>query len=296
MDLEIRWSDNGGAVNPAKLTVRDLPADNSGLGPDLSGVWTVTRLDTAGAVLEETVPGLLKGGAHQLLVSVADTAGNVRSVYSPYFFLPPATYSRTIDLYLMPSCQPETGVNLALSPDRTHGYAPFHGCIAVFRTDPPDSVHFVSGVPYAYFAANIVVDTATGLAYIGGGGVMTGGFGIFDTRTEQVVGRQNVPTYVTGLDVHDSRIFIGEGCSKGPIMVLDKHTRARPIQSPKSSRSLPTGRRCSLAPTHRQAVPTRSRHRSSLTSRACDCVTACLHAAVICRMRPCSPRTGGGCS
>src|SRR5512140_1935598 len=55
VDLEIRWQDRAGAVNPASLTVRDKPPDNSGLGPDLRGSWTVTRLDSAGAVLEETV-------------------------------------------------------------------------------------------------------------------------------------------------------------------------------------------------------------------------------------------------
>lgn len=224
VDVEVVWSDSIGAVDPRSLTVRDVAVDNHGaLGPDLAGVWLVKRTDAQGAVIEESVPGLLSPGWHQIQVSVADSAGNRATAMSDLFFLPPAAYNRTIDLHFNPACQTGRGVYLALSADGSHGYAPFQGhCIAIFRTDPPDSVHFVQSVTDVGFAAEIALDTATGLAYLGGGGSASPGVTVFDTRTERIVNRVFPSAGVAGVDVHDNRLFVGEACTTGKIYVLDK--------------------------------------------------------------------------
>ena len=118
-------------------------------------------------------------------------------------------------------------MDFAFSPDGTKGFAPYHGCVAVFDPDGIQPTHFVFPVDNTVWAAQIRVDTATGLAYIGGGGTPTEGFTVLDTRTERVV--QTSPPVGAGLAsvaVDGERIYAGEACTDGRIFVYDKHTLA----------------------------------------------------------------------
>jgi len=117
-------------------------------------------------------------------------------------------------------------VTLALSPDGRKGFAPFHQCVAVFDPEGVQATHFIEPVGNTGWAADIVVDTSTGLAYIGGGGTPTGGFTVLDTRTEQVVGGQFVGLGMASVAVDGDRIYAGEACTDGRIFVYDKHTLA----------------------------------------------------------------------
>jgi hypothetical protein len=228
MDLEVAWTDSGGRVNPASVRVTCAPDCLPGLPPDtnLAADWRVVRLDTAGLVVEETVPLLLREGARVLSVTVADKAGNVSRRSDVAVSLPPGSYHRSISLTGRPTCQPERGVSLVLSPDGTKGFAPYHFCVAVFDPDGVLPTHFIDPVGNIGWAATIAVDPATGLAYIGGGGTETGGFTILDTRTEQVVGGRSVGQGIAGVAVDGDRVYAGEACTDGRIYVYDKRTLA----------------------------------------------------------------------
>ncbi|HWO88926.1 MAG TPA: hypothetical protein VNL98_07225, partial [Gemmatimonadales bacterium] len=85
---------------------------------------------------------------------------------------------------------------------------------------------YIEGVDNTLFASIISLDTATGLAYIGGGGGQTPGFTIVDTRTEQVVGTQFVGLGVATVTAHQGRLYVGEACTNGRVFVLDAASRA----------------------------------------------------------------------
>jgi hypothetical protein len=227
-DLELAWSDSGGRVDPASLRVTCAPDCLPGVPSDtnLAVGWRVVRRDSAGAVLEETVPLLLREGQRTLAVTVADTAGNAAAAARVTLTLPRGAYHGSISLAGTPECQPERGVNLAFSPDGRKGFAPFHHCVAVFDPDGVQPTHFIDAVPNVGWAAFISVDTATGLAYIGGGGTPTPGFTVLDTRTEQVVGTKDVGGGLAGVAVDGERIFAGEACTNGRIFVYDKRSLA----------------------------------------------------------------------
>jgi len=227
MDLVLRWTDSAGAVNPATLRVTAVQGGVPGVPADsnLLPGWRVVRLDTAGAVLEETVAELLREGATRLAISVADAAGNRVTGTTAVIHLPPGAHHRAISLSGLPACERERGVNLALSPDGKKGFVPFNGCVAVFDPDGVQPVHFISPVTFAGFAADISLDTSTGLAYIGGGPGR--GISVLDTRTEQVVRSWTYPTGVANVQALGGRLFVGQSCTDGSIDVYDLQTLAK---------------------------------------------------------------------
>jgi hypothetical protein len=226
VDLEVTWDDSGSLVVPASVRVTCAPECLPGLTADtnLAAGWRVVRRDTAGLVLEETAPLLLREGVRTLTVTVADTAGNVSGPVRVPLVLPTGAFHRAISLAGRPSCQPERGVNLVLTPDGRKGFAPYHGCLAVFDPEGVTPTHFIEGVPNTGWAAFIDLDTATGLAYIAGGGTETLGFTVLDTRTEQVVGQKTFGTPIASVAVDGDRLFAGESCTDGRIHVIDKRT------------------------------------------------------------------------
>lgn len=230
LDLDVAWSDSSGHVDPGSARVWCVAACPPDAPPDTNLVtgWRVVRRDSTGLALEETVPLLLRGGesAATLRVTVADTAGNVAAPASVTVFLPPGAYHQSINLRGHPTCQPERGVNLALSPDGRKGFAPYHMCVAVFDPDGIEPTRYIAPVPNVGWASDVEVDTATGLAYVAGGGTPTTGFTVLDTRTEQVVGQHAVGLGIASVAVDGDRIYAGEACTDGRIYVLDKRTFA----------------------------------------------------------------------
>ncbi len=229
MDLELVWADSGGAVNPATLRITAVEGGVPGVSKDANLVpgWRLVRLDSTGAVLEETVASLLREGETRLAVSVADRDGNSITDTTPPFRLPPGAFHQAIPLTGMPSCQDDRGVNLALSPDGRKGFVPYHRCVAVFDADGLHPVHFITGVPNTDFAVDISVDSTTGLAYIGGG-IGGQGFTVLDTRSEQVVGTGPIEQggMVASVKVVGDRLFVGESCTSGTIDVYATGTAA----------------------------------------------------------------------
>jgi len=221
LDVQLAWADSSGAVNRSTLRIVAVEGGVPGFGPDSNLVpsWRIVRLDSAGAVLEETLGALLREGETRLAISVADRAGNrVTDTTSP-FRLTPAAFHQAIPLAGMPSCQHDRGVNLALSPDGRKGFVPYNGCVAVFDPDGVRPVHFIAPVPNADFAVDISVDSATGLAYIGGG-IGGQGYTVLDTRSEQVVRTGAIEqAQVASVKVIGDRLFIGESCTSGTIQV-----------------------------------------------------------------------------
>jgi len=228
MDLEVTWSDSGSRVDPASVRVTCAPDCLPGVAPDtnLAVGWRVVRRDTASLVLEETVALLLRDGPRTLSVTVRDTAGNVSAPAQASLALPPGAYHRSISLAGRPDCQPERGVNFAFSPDGRKGFAPYHFCVAVFDPDGVQPTHFIPAVPHVGWASQISVDTATGLAYIAGGGTPTTGFTVLDMRTEQVVADKLTSSDIASVVVDGDRIFAGESCTDGRIIVFDRRTLA----------------------------------------------------------------------
>ena len=220
VDLELRWRDSAGAVHPATLRIAAIQGGVPGVPADsnLLPGWRIVRLDTTGADVEETVGELLRAGDTRLAISVADTAGNVATDTTPVIHLPAGAYHGAINLKGMPSCQLERGVNLALSPDGQKGFVSYNGCVAVFDPDGVQPVHFVP-VPFAGFGADISVDSATGLAYIGGG--PNGGVSVLDTRAEQVLQSWADPMGAAWVHFAAGRLYVGQSCTDGSIDVLD---------------------------------------------------------------------------
>jgi hypothetical protein len=99
--------------------------------------------------------------------------------------------------------------------------------VAVFDPDGVWPTRFIDNVPNNSWAAMIALDTATGLAYVAGGGTPTAGFTVFDTRTEQVVANHPAPVEIAGVAVDGDRIYAGEACTDGSILVFDKGTLAQ---------------------------------------------------------------------
>jgi len=221
VDLEVAWTDSGGAVDPPSIRIRDVYPPAGPPGADLHALWRVVRLDDSGAVFEEAAPGLLHAGQNRLLIEVADTAGNLAAVTSPTIVLPAAAFSRVITIPAQAGCTGSRAIYLALSPDGSRGFLPLYQCIAVFQTDGPPNVRFVTSFPHAGFLSMIAVDSASGLAFVGGGGGQTSGFGILDTRTEQVVGEHSVGLGTAAVATDHGLLYVGEACTNGRIFVLD---------------------------------------------------------------------------
>jgi hypothetical protein len=230
LDLEVAWSDVGGRVDPSSVRVLcvdaclpDVPRDTN-----LARGWRVVRNDSAGFAVEETIGLLLRGGSDsvRLRITVADTAGNVSPPQTVTVIIPPGAYHRSINVGGHPTCQPERGVNLALSADGRKGFAPFHQCVAVFDPDGVQPTRFITGMHHVGWASIIDVDTATGLAYIAGGGTPSSGVTVIDTRSEQIVMEPYTGFGVASVAVDGDRVYAGEACTNGRIFVLNKRTLA----------------------------------------------------------------------
>ena len=225
-DLEVAWHDSGGAVNPAsfRITCLDcLPA--AAQDTNLATGWRPVRRDSSGAVLEETVPLLMRSGSHLLKLTVADTAGNVSPEKLVYLNLPPGAYHRSIDLAYHPEWQQVRAAHLVLTPDGRKGFVPFiDGHLAVFDPEGVAPTHWVGPVANSCFAAQIALDSTTGLAYIGGGGCETAGYSVVDTRAERELNWYLVGMGLASVELAGDRIYTGESCTTGRIIVLDKTT------------------------------------------------------------------------
>lgn len=224
VDLELAWRDSAGAVNPASLRITCVDClPGTAQDTNFAAGWRTVRRDTAGAVLEETIPLMMRSGSHLLRVTVADTAGNTSREQLAYLDLPPGAFHRTIDLAYPPQWQQVRAANLALTPDARKGFVPFtDGHLAVFDPEGLVPTHYVGPINNSCFAAQISRDSATGLAYVGGGGCETPGFQVVDTRTEQALVDHWVGLGLVAVHVEGNRIFVGEACTNGRIFVLDK--------------------------------------------------------------------------
>lgn len=230
LDLEVAWSDAGGGVDPSSVRVLCVDACLPGVPRDtnLARGWRVVRSDSAGFAVEETIGLLLRGGSDsvRLRITVADTAGNVSPQQTVTVIIPPGAYHRSISVGGHPTCQPERGVNLALSADGRRGFAPFHQCVAVFDPDGVQPTRFITGMHHVGWASIIDVDTATGWAYIAGGGTPSSGVTVIDTRSEQIVMEPYTGFGVASVAVDGERVYAGEACTNGRIFVLDKRSLA----------------------------------------------------------------------
>ncbi len=225
-DIEVAWRDSGGAVVPAtfRITCVDcLPG--TAQDTNLAKGWRVIRQDTAGAVLEETVPLLMRSGSHLLRLTVADTAGNLSREQLIYLNLPPGAYHRSIDLAYHPEWQQVRAAYLVLTPDGRKGFVPFiDGHLAVFDAEGATPTHYAGPVTNSCFAAQISLDTTTDLAYIGGGGCETPGYDVVDTHAERELSWYPVGMGMASVEVAAGRIYTGESCTTGRIIVLNKAT------------------------------------------------------------------------
>lgn len=97
IDLRIAWGDSAGAVKLSTARVRSLEGF-SGATPrpeDLLSRWRLERLDSSGLVLHEALPSILHGGVNHIVVSIADTTGNL-SEDTVLFALPPGAFYKTL--------------------------------------------------------------------------------------------------------------------------------------------------------------------------------------------------------
>jgi len=246
VDLRVTWSDSGGRVDPASARVTCAPQCLPGLpeDTDLAAGWRVVQRDSAGLVLEETVPLLLREGTVRLAVSVADTAGHRSSPVIVPIDLPPGDYDRTIPLGSNPPCTMDRGVSIGLSPDGGKGFVGFHGCIALFDTDGDPRVRYLTSWPVEY--GNVRVDTATGLAWF----LQDGDLAVLDTRSEQLT-RSGAFFMGEGWDaafVADT-LIVGADCL---IWMLEK-TSLQVIDTI-SIRDVPTGYCCTCPTVSRLAI------------------------------------------
>ena len=97
VDVQIEWNDPNGRVEPSTARVRSLRGVNGTAAEDanLLDYWQVGKRDSTGLTFSETITDLLHGGDNALIVSVADTAGNV-STDTIRFALPHAHFLKTI--------------------------------------------------------------------------------------------------------------------------------------------------------------------------------------------------------
>jgi DNA-binding beta-propeller fold protein YncE len=113
VDLRIAWGDSAGAVKLSTARVKSLEGF-SGATPqpeDLLSRWRLERLDSAGLVLHEALPSILHGGVNHIVVSVADTAGNV-SEDTVLFALPPGAFYKTLTTGLSSNISHAIGITV----------------------------------------------------------------------------------------------------------------------------------------------------------------------------------------
>lgn len=117
VDLRVAWSDSLGAVDPSQVRVQSLEGvagGTVGQPEDLLLRWRVERLDSAGLVLHEAIPALLHGSLNRIVISVADTAGNV-SEDTVTFALPAGAFHKTLSTGL--SSPTSHGIGVAVCED-----------------------------------------------------------------------------------------------------------------------------------------------------------------------------------
>lgn len=99
VDIELAWADSAGIVDRWGV----VALNSRGLGgsatseTNLLHAWEVTRLDTTGVVLHETLDNLLHPGDNEIVFTVPDTAGNIASV-ALRVSVPPLALHKVIDL------------------------------------------------------------------------------------------------------------------------------------------------------------------------------------------------------
>jgi DNA-binding beta-propeller fold protein YncE len=122
VDLRVAWHDSLGAVDPSRVRVVSLEGvagGTSGEPEDLLRRWRVERLDSTGLVLHEAIPALLHGSANRIVVTVADTAGNV-SEDTVTFSLPAGAFYRTLVTGLSSPTSRGTGVAVCEDDHRVY--------------------------------------------------------------------------------------------------------------------------------------------------------------------------------
>lgn len=92
VDIAVAWADAGGID---LQSVRLQQTTGGSAGPNLLDQWTVDRLDSTGFRARETSRRPLRGGASELLVTIADKAGNATTARIP-LTLPYGAFLKTI--------------------------------------------------------------------------------------------------------------------------------------------------------------------------------------------------------
>lgn len=112
VDVRVRWRDSLGAVATSTVRVRSLEGFAGGVAgqpEDLLERWRIERLDNSGLLLHEALPALLHGGLNHIVLSIADTAGNVAED-TVEFSLPPGAFYKTLTTGLVSSTSHGVGV------------------------------------------------------------------------------------------------------------------------------------------------------------------------------------------
>lgn len=91
-DVRLTWQDAGG-IDLESVRLQQMMDGNA--GPDLFDDWIIERLDNGGLTVRETSRTPLRGGSSELLLSVADRAGNVTTTQIP-LMLPYGSFLKTI--------------------------------------------------------------------------------------------------------------------------------------------------------------------------------------------------------
>jgi DNA-binding beta-propeller fold protein YncE len=122
VDLRVTWRDTGGTVAASTVRVQSLEGvagSTIGQAEDLLKRWRVERLDSGGLLLREALPALLHGGLNHIVVSVADTAGNVLED-TVEFALPPGAFHKTLSTGLVSPTSHGIGVTVCVDDHRVY--------------------------------------------------------------------------------------------------------------------------------------------------------------------------------
>jgi len=233
VDVEVTFADSGRGIDPSTIRVTSDRSLKGGPGANenLLPAWTVTRADSTGLVIEETVEHLLPRGPGTLTVSATDGAGN-RSEVAITLDLPPAEFHKVIDLRAEGFVTPGT---VLISPDGLRAYVLVEeldaSAISIVDLERLAWVKtertFVSG------PREMVLDEGRGRLYVSS--VNQPRMAVFDLASEQFVAVANTSGRGIGIGYSATRdeIYIGlevEGPvdeSTAQIQVIDAATLDR---------------------------------------------------------------------
>ena len=144
-DIRVSWVD-ARAIDPSSARLRVLqgvngPADTAA---NLLPYWHVTRQDSTGLVVHETMQNLMHGGWNEVAVSVADREGNVRAD-TVGFWVPPMSWLKTIRTGLTRSTWHIIGATVC--PDDHRMYAAAGETIIVVDADSLNLITVVHSLP-----------------------------------------------------------------------------------------------------------------------------------------------------